>query len=118
MPARNSATASGGPCTKLRRWCRESRSDSTYCVRDGEVPAATSPANSRKKNFSFENPAAAKNAITVVENSGLTGSDGALRCVKGDARTVRIEGFDRGGCRFVLVPNFDRSAKRSFGLFD
>ena len=66
----------------------------------------------------LENPAAARNAIAVVENSGLAGSDGALRRVEGDARTVRIERFDRGGCGFVLVPNFDRSAKRSFGLFD
>src|SRR5437870_12651328 len=56
MRAHKSKTVSGGPCTKPRHWCRESRSVSIFFVLDGAdgmaartAGAAMNPENRRKK---------------------------------------------------------------------
>src|SRR5436305_14637645 len=59
MRAHKSKTVSGGPCTKPRHWCRESRSVSIFFVLDGAdgmaartAGAAMNPENRRKKSSS------------------------------------------------------------------
>src|SRR5258708_23829013 len=73
--------------------------------------------NISPNNCSSADPAADEDVVAVVENSGLAGSDGALRGVEGDARDSGAERLDRGGCRFVLVADFGEGAKRSGRLF-
>jgi hypothetical protein len=51
-------------------------------------------------------PAAAEDEVTVVEHSGLAGSDGALRRVEGHARDAGVQRLDGGGSRLVLVADF------------
>src|SRR5215467_3311387 len=55
MRARSSARASGPRCRRLRRWCRESRSDSICCVQDAHArrDAVTTKRRSRKKSCLF-----------------------------------------------------------------
>src|SRR5271157_1512336 len=48
-------------------------------------------------------PTAADDDVTVVEDGGLAGGDGALRLVKGNSDFVRPGGFNNGWCRLMLV---------------
>src|SRR3984893_8347809 len=63
------------------------------------------------------NPGAAEDAVVVVEDCALTGGDGALRRVKGDAGARIGESFDRCGRGFVLVANFYLRTDRRRGFF-
>ena len=58
-------------------------------------------------------PGAGEDAFAVIENRGLTGSNGPLRRVEGDASATIAESFDDGRRGIVLMSNFDGGTERS-----
>ena len=53
----------------------------------------------------LSDPPAANHDVSVVENCGLAGSDGALRFVKRDNDLVRTRSLDHRRGRLVAMPN-------------
>ena len=61
---------------------------------------------------SLSDPAAADHNVTVVEDRGLSGCDGALGLVEGDKDFVVADALDRRRGRLVTMANLYRNSHR------
>src|SRR5258707_3351702 len=126
---RSSRTTFGARCRKCRPWYKVSRWES-ICFARGAEDGGPKNRWSRKKSYLFNrfrrarlrgrrvlrlpfllnlaNPAAAQDALTVIENSPLPGGDGALRSVKDNSRVGGVQRHDRGFGWNVLVAELHR----------
>src|SRR5258706_9099513 len=65
--------------------------------------------------INLANPAAAQDALTIIENGPLPRGDGALRSVKDDSRMRGIQRRDGGFGRDVLMADLPRCPHRFAG---
>src|SRR5260221_7557697 len=65
--------------------------------------------------INLANPAAAQDALTIIENGPLPRGDGALRSVKDDSRMRGIQRRDGGFGRDVLMAGLPRCPHRFAG---
>ncbi len=63
-------------------------------------------------------PAAGENEVAEIDGGSLTGSNGALGGIEGDARAVPGKRLDGGGCRVVLVADLHLGAQRRGWFLD